>query len=190
MQKFLIGLLVAMLIVGTADAQEINLGVKGGLNLYNVSGNDNFNLRSGLHVGLLGHIHLTDTYAIQPEVFLSTQGTTFRNSETWLDLNYLNIPVLFQYMFNNGFRLQAGPQFGLLLNARERTGRVSVDINDQISTLDLGVSIGASYVFQSTGFGVDARYNHGLTDINKVENDVYTNRGFQVGVFYLFGQKH
>ncbi len=190
MKKFFVGLLMALMIVGTAEAQEVNLGIKGGVNLYNIAGDSDFTMRSGLHVGLLGHIHFTDQYALQPELMLSTQGTAIRNTDTWVDLSYLNIPVLFQYMFNNGLRLQAGPQLGLLLNSQERTGRVSVDINDEIATIDVGVSVGASYVHTASGFGVDARYNHGLTNINKATDDIHTNRGFQVGVFYLLGHRN
>jgi hypothetical protein len=190
MKKFFIGLLMALMIVGTVEAQEVNLGVKGGVNLTNISGGDAYTMRSGFHLGLLGHIHFTENYALQPEVIFSTQGAALRDSDTWIDLNYLNIPVLFQYMFNNGLRLQAGPQLGLLLNSRERTGRVSVDLNDEFATLDVGVSVGASYIHTASGFGVDARYNHGLTNINKVTDETNTNRGFQVGVFYLFGHRN
>ena len=65
--KFLIGLLTAMLITGIAGAQHsdspggfVNIGIKGGVNVYNVD-NDNavkYDPRSGIHLGLLGHIHL------------------------------------------------------------------------------------------------------------------------------------
>ena len=34
-----------------------------------------------------------------------------------LRLNYINVPVL-QYMFGDGFRLQTGPQLGILTNAK------------------------------------------------------------------------
>jgi hypothetical protein len=42
-------------------------------------------------------------------------------------------------------------------------------------------------VVPSTGFGIDLRYNHGINDINKSNDVKSTNRGIQLGLFYLFG---
>jgi hypothetical protein len=53
--------------------------------------------------------------------------------------------------------------------------------------MEVGASIGASYVVPSTGFGIDARYNIGLTNINKNSDVNSTNRGLQLGIFYIFG---
>lgn len=81
-------------------------------------------------------------------------------------------------MFDNGFRLQAGPQAGFL---------VSSDNDNDYNPIDLALNGGVSYVLPSTGLGFDLRYNHGLNDINK-SNDVKSyNRGIQVGLFYLLG---
>jgi hypothetical protein len=37
-----------------------------------------------------------------------------------------------------------------------------------------------------SGFGVDARYHLGLSNIREDDNNKAMNRGFQLGVFYLF----
>jgi hypothetical protein len=51
----------------------------------------------------------------------------------------------------------------------------------------LGAGIG--YVEPSSGLGIDARYNIGLTDISENTAFKSTNRGFQIGLFYLFQHK-
>jgi hypothetical protein len=90
-------------------------------------------------------------------------------------------------MFDNGFRLQAGPQVGFLINAKSKINDNVTNIKDAYNPIDFGLSIGASYIFPPTGFGIDARFNLGLTDINQ-DNSVYsTNRGLQLGIFYIFG---
>ncbi len=179
--KFLIGLLSAILITGIASAQHssspsghVNLGIKGGLNVYNVhnDNNTNYDSRTGIHLGLLGHIHWDRKIAIQPELVYSEQGANNYK------LDYINVPVLFQYMYDNGFRLQAGPQAGFLISA---------DNKDELNPIDFALSVGASYVHPPTGFGIDARYNFGLSNINKNSNVNSTNRGFQLGLFYIFG---
>jgi hypothetical protein len=56
-----------------------------------------------------------------------------------------------------------------------------------MNPIDLALSFGASYVFPATGWGIDARYNLGLSNINKNGTVNSTNRGFQLGIFYILG---
>lgn len=189
MKIYLISIITFMVFAaGTVTAQHTNIGIKGGLSSFNIEtdNNSDFDSKIGLNFGLLGHIHLDDQYAFQPEFFYSQQGA--KSSNTDIRLDYINVPLLAQYMFDNGFRIQAGPQLGFLLNAETENGS-TVDISDDFKTIDLGLSIGASYVHTSTGFGIDARYNLGLSDITEDSNVKSTNRGLQIGVFYLFGHR-
>jgi hypothetical protein len=93
-------------------------------------------------------------------------------------------------MFDNGFRLEAGPQLGFLIGAKNEVGDVEVDVKDNFKTVDFAVTAGASYVHVPSGFGVNARYNLGISKINENGANDMTNRGFQVGVFYLFQHKN
>jgi len=192
--KFLIGLMTAILITGVASAQHVNapaghvsLGIKGGVNMYNVHNDDNtkYDQKTGYHFGLLGHIHLDNQFAIQPEIVYSAQGAKI--GDTKYNLDYINVPALFQYMFDNGFRIQAGPQVSFLVSAKSILNNNTTDNKDNLKPIDFGLSIGASYVVPSTGFGIDARYNLGLININKDSAVKSTNRGLQLGVFYIFG---
>ena len=203
MKIYLVAATVGILMAGsagTASAQQgdikikhVALGVKGGLNVYNIH-NDNsieYDPRIGFHLGLLGHIHLNKQFAMQPEIVYSAQGAkyTVSGNEVKLNLDYINIPVMFQYMFDNGFRVQAGPQVGFLMSAKSKTNNASVDIKDDLKKVDFALGIGVGYVRPSTGFGVDARYNFGISNIDKDNSSPKTtNGGFQLGVFYLFNQ--
>jgi len=197
--KFLIGLMTAMMITGIACAQHsyspaghVNVGIKGGVNIYNIQNDNNINYDPiiGYHVGLLGHIHLSNRFALQPEIVYSTEGAkhSITGTTTEIKLGYINAPLLLQYMFDNGFRLQAGPQVGFLMNAKSKDNSATVDIKSDLKPIDVSLSFGMSYVFAATGFGVDARYNLGVGTINKNSNVNSTNRGFQFGVFYFFGE--
>ena len=186
--------LATILFTTTATAQNVNIGIKGGLNITNLNDDNGttYDSKIGFNVGLLGHIHLAPQLALQPELLYSLQGAkyTVSNLETNINLGYLNIPLNVQYMFDNGFRLQAGPQIGLLMNAKSETNNVKTDIKDNLKTVDFGVTAGLGYVHPASGFGVDARYNLGLSDISESDASKLTNRGFQIGVFYLFQHKN
>ena len=185
--------LAAILIAGSASAQKVNIGIKGGLNVYNIKNESNgyYDPKTGFNLGLLGHIHLAKQWAFQPELVYSGQGAKYTNNgvETKINLDYINIPLLVQYMFDNGFRLQAGPQVGILAGARSTTGNESVKIKDNLQSGDFAFSLGGGYVNPATGFGIDARYNIGLSNINENSATKSTNRGFQVGLFYLFNHQ-
>jgi Outer membrane protein beta-barrel domain len=193
MKKYVTVAMAAILISVTANAQHVNIGVKAGLNVYNIH-DDNpseYNPKNGFNAGLIGHIHLAKQLALQPEIVYSGQGAkyTTSNVETTIKMDYINVPVLLQYMFDNGFRLQAGPQVGFLVNAKSETNNVTTDFKSNLKSVDFSLGMGAGYVFVPTGFGVDARYNLGLSDISTSSLVKSTNRGFQIGVFYLFDHK-
>lgn len=193
--KYLINAAVAVfLMIGTVSAQHMNVGVKAGLNLFNIESDDNSSsdMKAGINVGLLGHFHLSETLAFQPEVVFSGQGAKFTNGvlDSKLKLDYVNVPLLLQYMFDNGFRLQAGPQIGFLIAANSDTDpNNNIDVKSNYKSVDFGLGIGGSYVHPPSGFGIDLRYNFGLSNINESDAVNSTNNGVQLGVFYLFGHK-
>lgn len=192
--KFYVGLVAAILVmVGTASAQHVNFGVKGGLNLYNIE-NDNdtkYDAKTGFHMGMLLHIHVAQHFAVQPELLYSSQGAKYNTvlGDVNLKLEYANVPFMFQYMFDNGFRLEAGPQVGFLTNAKSELNEFSVDVKDDIKKIDFAIGAGIGYIHPPTGFGVDARYNYGLSNINESGSVNSYNRGFQLGVLYQFQHK-
>jgi hypothetical protein len=184
-----ISLLFACAIFSTAifAQTDAKFGIKGGLNIanINVEGDNETDSRLAPHVGLLAHIHLAPQWALQPELMYSGQGLE-DGDVTW-KLNYINIPVNVQYMFDNGFRLQTGPQVGFLASSEIDPG--DLDLDDDLKKTDFSWTFGLGYLSYS-GFGVDARYNLGLTDINESGGNKLTNRVFQLGVFYMFDKSH
>lgn len=171
------------------SAQETHFGLKAGLNVSSVnrSPGTDYESRAGFHAGGLAHIHISQHFALQPEVVYSMQGGKFEDVK--LKLNYINIPLLAQYMVDNGFRLQTGPQLGLLVSSKREEGNVEVNLKDNFSTVDFSWAFGMGYLFPS-GFGIDARYNLGINDIWEPDAAKLKNSVFQVGFFYQFMQSN
>jgi hypothetical protein len=196
MKKISVCIVMASLIItGRANAQQhhMNLGIKAGVNVYTIHNDNNvdYDSKVGFHAGLLSHIHMSKHVAIQPEVVYSSQGAEYTvvNTETKIKLGYINVPVMVQYMFDNGFRLQAGPQVGFLVNAESETNNISTDISNNLNDVDFDLGVGVGYVHPASGIGVDARYNFGIANINDNGNVKSVNNGFQLGLFYLFHHK-
>ena len=192
-----ISFLFAFVLAGiTLFAQGPKFGLKGGLNIASLStdASTDFNSRLGLHAGGLVHIHLSPQFSLQPEVLYSSQGAkyTVSDQEHSLGLNYINIPLNVQYMFNNGFRLQTGPQVGFLVDVNDKYNGQETEFftSDDFKSIDAAWTFGLGYL-SYTGLGVDARYNLGLININDdAAGNTLKNNVFQVGIFYMFDNQH
>jgi Outer membrane protein beta-barrel domain len=190
MKKLMIMVALFLTTMGQTNAQSdiaksVEPGIKGGLNFstLNKDLDDNAKTRTSFHLGLFTHIHLNHHFALQPELLFSAQGANY-NGDRIDKLNYFNVPILVQYMFDNGFRLETGPQVGLLASAKTHVGDMETNIKDGFTSADLAWAFGIGFLSKG-GFGVDARYNLGLTDISKNESGI-KNNVFQLGVFYQF----
>lgn len=176
-------------------AQQSAIGLKGGLNVSNLSNSSGYDMGSklGFNGGLLAHIHLAPSLALQPEAVYSSQGAkyTVNGDEHTLSLNYINLPVQVQYMFNNGFRLQTGPQVGFLAGVKDKVNDEETGFftSQDFKTVDFSWSAGLGYL-STSGLGVDARYNFGISDINNVGSNELRNNVFQLGLFYMLNNTH
>jgi Outer membrane protein beta-barrel domain len=190
---------IAYFAVSLGQAQDVHFGLKAGLNaaLLTVKEQSESEIRPGLHAGVLAHIHLKDHLALQPELLYSGQGgkRIINGQDAKTSLHYLNMPVLLQYMFHNGFRLQAGPQVGVLLSARQDYNNNNTKVIQNFKTIDVSLPVGLSYL-TSSGLGIDLRWAFGLTNINDVVNGSgerlpeVRNQVGQVGLFYLLQYDH
>ncbi len=188
MKKTIIFAATFFLLAG-AKAQHTHFGIKGGLNASELHFNNDtkLNTKIGFHAGLLAHIHASKNWAIQPEVIYSLEGAKGKigGAEYNYNLNYLNVPVLLQYMFDNGFRIEGGPQIGFLLSAQTKTGDISV-ANKNYKSTAFSIPLGLGYLTH-TGLGFDARYVFGLSNISDNNNGTTVQSNvFQFGIFYQF----
>jgi hypothetical protein len=194
LMKRSLSLLIAAASFGFTQAQ-VNFGAKGGFNFANLTGSDasGASMRVSFHVGALAQISVTDMFSVQPEVYYSDQGAKVSQdgqSGTY-KLGYINVPVLLKYTTSSGLFLQTGPQLGFLMSAKAESQGVSVDIKSQANSTDFSWVFGLGYL-TSSNLGIDARYNLGLSNIEKNDGSGDTgtlkNGVIQVGVFYLFGE--
>lgn len=178
-------LFLSLTIMANAQSADTHFGLKAGLNVSSLDEKNgvDFNSKAGFHIGGLAHVHLSPHFGVQPEIVYSEQGGK-DGADKW-NINYLNVPVLFQYMTGSGLRLETGPQLGFAVSSKIKSGDIEQNIKDDVKTVDVSWALGASYLFPEA-IGIDARYNIGLTNVNDAESPIVRNRVFQVGLFYQF----
>jgi hypothetical protein len=194
---------VAVFAFGAANAQEIKFGAKIGANLStssvsmpSVEGTsftipDN-KMLFGLHVGGFAEIGISEKFAFQPELLFSMEGSKFESSsvedfggivysetsESTIKLNYINVPLLVKFYATEKFFINAGPQIGFLMSAKqdsdytltfdggqtESESTSNVDVKDQYKSINFSAAAGAGYYFTENIFA-EVRYNVGVSNI-------------------------
>lgn len=183
MKKMLLLAVVTVLGFSNVNAQKIKFGAKGGLNFASVSGDNTkgIDVVTSFNFGVLSEIPISDKFSFQPELMYSGQGYSFNDNT--IALSYLNIPLMGKYYLTKGLSVEAGPQIGFLLAAKNE----KTDVKDSFNTFDFGVNFGLGYKLDN-GLNFGVRYNLGLTDINNVDNSSIKNKNgvLQLSVGYFF----
>lgn len=183
MKKILLLAVVTVLGFTNVNAQEIKFGAKGGLNFASISGDNTKGIDAvtSFNFGVLSEIPISDKFSFQPELMYSGQGYSFNDNT--IALSYLNIPLMGKYYLTKGLSIEAGPQIGFLLSAKNE----KTDVKDSFNTFDFGVNLGLGYKLDN-GLNFGVRYNLGLTDINNLDNSSIENKNgvFQISVGYFF----
>ena len=189
MKRLFFALSVLFLSTG-AFAQGFEWGVKAGLNLATITKTDEAKMRAGLHAGVFGEYFVNDFFGIQGELLYSMMGAkgeelgvTFTSQ-----IDYIVLPILAKVYLMENFSLDIGPQFGYMVSAKIKAAAGSSSgsgsFYDQVDDkFDLSVGVGLSYKLPYN-LGVSARYNIGLTEIEKGAES--KNGVIQIGISYRF----
>ncbi len=182
---------LAVLGFSFSQAQGLKVGVKGGANLSDASGlsfKDGF--QYGYHGGIFVELMISKKWGIQPEALLSETNlkTASQFSQIYsgltlasvsrIRLQYLNIPLLLNYRPVKMISLQAGPQFGILMN---QTQSISTNAGNAFKNGDFSMVAGAQ--LNLLKFKIYGRYGVGLSNINDIDNkDKWKSKTLQLGV--------
>lgn len=187
----------------TLEAQDVTIGVKGGLNSADLSISEdpvsiNTDSRTGFVGGLFAQFNLGDVIAIRPEGLFSQKGAsaTEEGVDIELQLDYIELPVLALARIPTGGMVRpvlfAGPviSFETTCGVEGSEGGISISADcdavddDPILTkgTDFGVAFGGGLEIESGNllFLLDGRYTLGLTDINDVASapETFKNRAW------------
>lgn len=204
MKKLFLGAAIAISSLSFAQT----FGLKAGVNVASISdeGFDDSKAKVGFNAGAFANIPVAESFSIQPEVLYNQLGSELKRTynennyvSSKVNLDYITVPIMFQYKLVPQFYLEAGPEFGFLVSAKNKNTVVingnsstseSSDFKDDLNSFNFGVGLGAGFDI-TKNFGVNARYVAGFSDVTKPESDPSTdaknkNNNFQAGVYFKF----
>jgi len=187
MKTKLLSIVVLLFISSSLFSQGLTFGIKGGANLGKIDGQSFKNeFTLGYHVGAFATIG-GKKWAIQPEVLLSQvnadTATSFNqvyqfNNVSKIQLKYLTIPIMLNYNLSNLLTIQAGPQFGILLDQNKNLVQNG---KDAFKSGDF--SLAAGLQLNLLKFRVYGRFVGGVTDLNNIKSDdTWKVQAIQLGV--------
>ena len=154
--KKIIFLSLMVLFTAKSLSQGVDLGVKVGANFTTLTELPDVDTKTGLNFGAFFTIKFNDKIAIQGDVLYSQQGAEFDFDK--VDLDYVNVPIVFKYYLVKRLNLHVGPQFGFLVSDFDAS-----EFEDSYESTDVSGVVGLGLDLP-LGFRVDGRYNFGLTE--------------------------
>lgn len=188
MKKVIVLFTIAIGVALQANAQSLKFGIKAGADINKINGkalSDEFSY--GYQAGVFSEIGITKKFGIQPEIIFSQVNIDtasgikdvlgFENLKS-AKLSYFKIPLLLSYSPNAIVRLQAGPQYGILVDKQKSVGENGKNLfqNGDLSMV-AGMQLNISKI------RLYGRYAVGLNNINDTGSpDKWKSQSFQVGL--------
>ena len=178
MSKFAVIFLI-LICVGQSNSQTF-FGVKGGVN-YNDIVIENapflpmslYRPNIGFHVGVFTRIRIANLY-VNPELLFVQRGcnsSTFLfgsiqpATDTRINLNYIELPLLVTLFRFKLISLEAGPNTSVKLSAKEISDNGKKDVSDRFNKpFDFGISGGIRAIIGQK-ISIAGRYYHGLISV-------------------------
>lgn len=188
--KIKLPLFLAVLFLAQVSFAQFSIGVKAGLNLTKIDGKsfrDEF--KTGYHLGGFMNLPIGGGLGIQPEVLFNQYQTRTTDNlssavqpaldgNSDIKLNYLSIPLLLTYRLGGLISLQAGPQFGVLIDKSKNTVQ-----NGQDAFKKGDFSMLGGVQLNLLKLKLTGRYFVGLNNINDLPNqENWKNQGWQLSV--------
>jgi hypothetical protein len=187
--------LATTLLISQIMMAQFHIGIKAGANITKVDGksfSDQFDY--GYNIGGFADIGLSKNLAFRPEVlfnqYSSTLDSNYRaiyenvisSDQSKVKLNYLTIPLLLDYKLIGPIHLQAGPQFGILMNHDK-----SFLQNGENAFKNGDFSMVAGAEIRLAQLRITGRYLIGLHNINDIDNqDQWKNQVIQLSLGVAF----
>ncbi|MDE0470385.1 MAG: porin family protein [Ekhidna sp.] len=124
--------IILISLTSTLTFSQVRIGFQGGLNLNDVAGDKieddsyvgNTKFKAGVNFGVVADIALQEQFSFQPGLLYTSKGTSEKGLEdddyNMVRLDYLEVPLLFNYSFTDQFSGFIGPYFAFGLGGVDK----------------------------------------------------------------------
>lgn len=208
-----------LLVITTQTFGQVQFGVKAGLNLANMTSQDDENnyakdapykMKTGFHAGVTAAFSVSEKFTIEPGVLYSVKGFAeeFSSANIKYNINYLEVPINGIYKIDAGsvkVLIFAGPYLGYAISAKVKSDKAILGENgdqkeetisigtdkekDGVVPLDFGVNFGAGA--ELSGISISFQYGLGLANTSPHSENSYSSKNKVIGISlgYKFGSK-
>lgn len=180
-------LFVLFALVSVAGFSQISgWNAKVGMNISNYSGDGDSNAKIGFKLGGGFEYTFTETWSLQPSLFLSSKGA--KKDDLTMNAIYLELPVMaaarFNVADNTNVVVSAGPYLACGVAGKTKMGSLKDNTfgDGGLKRFDAGLGVGVAGEFGRIIVGLDGQV--GLVDVQKMGNP--KNLNFSISVGYKF----
>lgn len=205
--------ILALIFGDKVASEKFNLSMEIGGNFNHYSNLDNYDrTKLGINFGIAGNVKVSERFYISPAIFFlgnrkmkfenlslntasSSLNSNFQNVPTDLNLNYLDIPIMFSYMNKKGnFKYSIGPQFSFLQSANMvyfgEEGEFTENFKSNMNSQDFGFITDIAYILKdfkpNKEIHIHLRYYYGWNDAFSDAFNANRNRSSYLSVLLSF----
>ena len=186
--------IAVMVSIGASAQLPFSIGIKGGANLSNLSGDlKDTSSRGGFNAGLFARLSIPMTgFYVASGAEITTKGAKYKDEGLEIKANpmYLQIPLHVGYKISliptTRLLIHAGPYWAYGLSGKVKAEGEKIDFfsDDFCKKNDFGLGVGLGAEFWK--FGVDVGYDFGLTNISQNSDFKVNNRNAYLSFSYRF----
>lgn len=197
--------LILFALTSDLNSQELVFGFTGGLNMNTISTKESDGgLKVGANIGGIAQLKLNDEMSLMANLRFSSKGQQFSkiidSNNNYLkiynstSLYYIDIPLLYQYYFEDIIGIEAGPTFNFCLGGKnkEKIGNEEWNVakfeKGTYNPFEFGLAFGVfTRDLGQNAFNnifIEFRYFIGLTNFIK-DYDRNTNTGVFLNIGYI-----
>ena len=155
---------------------QISFGVKAGVNFNSISasssiGGYGYKSNVAFHVGVFGQLRLKEKFFLIPELQFNQRGALINNppsSDVRINLNYIDLPVLFSYQPVKQVNIDLGPNISFRTSATATDGNTTNNVDKLYGKdIEFGISTGLRFNL-SDKIAIIGRYYYGITTVDEI----------------------
>jgi hypothetical protein len=163
--------IIFLMLAFTARSQQFNGGIMAGVAGTQVAGDTYYGFhKAGIFAGGFVNLQISEHSAFQMELEYFQKGSrenpdSSNNYNQYLfRVNYVEMPVFYQYIASKRFKLEAGPSMGIMVNYYEENNYYEIKGGNRPARLTFQINAGL-YVNITSQLMVNIRTSNSLLNI-------------------------